>query len=408
MASSVTSCNLIQSCSQNLLTSLESNQTISIRAQGRNCKGKCVYNVLGTDYNILGTLHVNEEDEAIEFRDETDQVLYFAEGGLFCPSENMALWGFDRSGTKFKIARIYNAWIVYFADGSTFQSSELNMVHSSDFMMKDKIISVKNSCGEVVVELSQRSCSIFISLMLPTCSWSGSMRSIMVLYALKMYHTTYQLHQNPMPQNILSELPVERCDPSTPFSCVFDNIQRFRIRAAYKDLRGELLFTDVLDGQSGQIKMVAEETVQCEESSLYIKDEFGLPQISCFFGTRDIAPTVRVYDKCESLVGFIRRENADSFVILDAVYNKICLVIQRKTCPFLYYQVASTISSPQKPIARIYEDRYTVVLDFDTRMEPQQKALLLIFAHIQAFKLLENKHPYPPVAFRYPYRPSSA
>ncbi|KAF6022431.1 hypothetical protein EB796_019277 [Bugula neritina] len=156
MALSVTSCNQIQSCSQNILASLESNQTISIRAQGRNCKGKCVYNVLGTDYNILGTLHVNEEDEAIEFRDEVGGVLYFAEGGLFCTTENMALWGFDRSGAKLKIARLYHAWIVYFADGSTFQSSELNMVHSSDFMMKDKLFLLKNSCGEVVVELSQK------------------------------------------------------------------------------------------------------------------------------------------------------------------------------------------------------------------------------------------------------------
>ncbi|KAF6022432.1 hypothetical protein EB796_019278 [Bugula neritina] len=210
-----------------------------------------------------------------------------------------------------------------------------------------------------------------------------------------------------MPQNILSELPVGRCESNTTFSCVFDNIQRFRIRAAYKDLRGELLFTDVLDGQSGQIKMVAEESVKCEESSLYIKDEFGLPQISCFFGTRDIATTVRVYDSCDALLGYIRRENVDSFSILDAVYNKTCILVQRKTCPFPYFQVVSTTCVPNKPIARIYEDRYTVVVDVECSIEPQQKALLLVFAHVQASVLLNNKQPYPPVVCSYPYRPST-
>lgn len=403
MASDVT-CK--QSSDERLLTNLELNTIVGVRAQGKNSEGKCVYNVLGTDYNILGTMHVHEQEESVEFMDNSDNVLYSAEGGLFCSDENMALWGFDQNGTKFKIARLYHTWIKYFPNGSACESSELDIVHSPEFSVTNKKILVKNSCGDVVTEFEQKSSSVVTVFTVPT--WSGIVRSIMIMYSLKIYYSVYQLHLNPMPQNILKELPIAQRSSNISLECILENVKQLRLRAAFRDKKGERLFTDILDGCSGNIKMVAEESTQCQSSNVDIRDEFGYLQLHCSFGTEDVATTIRVYNSCEKLIGIIRKdEDIGCFVILDAIQDKPCYLIRVKTSPFILFQVAH-VCLPDQIVAQIYEDRYSVIVNMNgATIESQQKALLLVFAHLQSFKLLENKQPYPPAVDNYPYRISS-
>ncbi|KAF6022420.1 hypothetical protein EB796_019266 [Bugula neritina] len=397
MASVLSTCGAQQAKSE-VYSHLECNASVSLRAQGRNCEGKCVYNIMASNHEVFSRIHVQENEEYVEMKDLRNNALCFSEGGLSSKVGVMVVRGFDRAGKTVKIAEVHHNTIFLIYDGKRDNSSQLTIKHPPEHVQNhDAKISIKNVNGDNIGDLSKRNCSAVLSFGLPV--GTGRIRSLCVLYALKVYHSIYKLHEYSMPQNILWELtPGNPCPPSLNS---LSETSRFTLRAACKGLKRNR-FTDLLDGCSGIIKLVIEEDPCSQAHSIVFRDTFGYLQFYSSFGKDK--NTVALFSDTGNPIGMFFK-NVCEYTVIDTEQNSEIFTIHRKESPQLMFVVVSA-ECPNSRVACIYQQQCTIIVDIsDSKLISKYKALIITFAQSQSLLLHKSGEGCLPMVPCYPYRP---